>query len=122
MFEQLVKIVGLNLEIGPTVYSPSTLALESGALHGVEAILVTQSLPKKRIGYKILIDTSRVYSESNQNDTVMISGEVLNENHQQIGHFDATLQLLYGKWVGSAQLIYSDKPPTPTILRILENM
>jgi len=122
MFEQLVKIVGLNLEIGPTVYTPSIIVLESGALHGMEAILVTVALPKKRIGYKVLIDTTKVYSEPNQIDSARMSGEVLNDNYEQIGHFDATIQLLYGRWVGSAQLIYSDKPPTPSTLRILETI
>jgi len=120
MFELMVKIVGLNLKIGPTVYTPSTDALESGALHGVEAILVTQSLPKRRIGYKVLIDASRVYTEPNGVDCALISGEILNDSSQQISHFDATLQLLYGKWVGHAQLIYATESPHTSEYRFLE--
>ncbi|MEI7690059.1 MAG: hypothetical protein WCI63_00260 [bacterium] len=122
MFELLVKIVGLNLEIGPTVYSPSQIALESGALHGMEAMLVTQALPKRRIRYKILIDTSKIDTNPNGADTALMSGEILNDTGQQVGHFDAKVQLFSGRWIGNAQLIYSDKPPAPSILRFLETI
>ena len=122
MFELSVKIVGLNLEIGPTVYSPTIDALESGALHGMEAILVTVALPKKRVGYKALIDTSKVNAEPNGTKYALISGEVLNETHQKVGHFDAKIRLFNGKWAGNAQLIYSNKPPATSILRFLETI